>query len=62
MSRSLDYACGALSTALGMTLLEMTDPDTKLKYEHDMMTEKDYIYRNTCDAKPPPYFTFIIIY
>ena len=20
----------------------MTDPDTKLKYEHDMMTEKDY--------------------
>ena len=25
------------STALGMT-----DPDTKLKYEHDMMTEKDY--------------------
>ena len=25
------------STALGMT-----DPETKLKYEHDMMTEKDY--------------------
>ena len=25
------------SAALGMT-----DPDTKLKYEHDMMTEKDY--------------------